>query len=302
MITFIFIISINYIVELFTYLIIVFNKLNNLQFNIAELNLDLNSLNITGNTVNSTVDPVSLSTSNTESSGSTNSSSSPSNTQGNNTTENTYRKYYSVVGGPNTKNSSTTLPANSSNNLSQAADTMLAATVVTGAMKLAQQQPSIAAKSAIVLATPLAIAGVIAAKNLSSTKYLTADLGKKYLSFDNLIEGYFKLTGDAAFDLLLVSQYMLKLALVLSIIIVYNYLILQINIDNFKFYLLKVFPIKFVDFYINSLVKLTKGGKIIIILLFIIIILCILISLYCIGFYIDNYDSIIDLYIRTKNK
>lgn len=296
MITFIFIISINYIVELFTYLIIVFNKLNNLQFNIAELNLDLNSLNITGNTVNSTVDPVSLSTSNTESSGSTNSSSSPSNTQGNNTTENTYRK----VGGPNTKNSSTTLPANSSNNLSQAADTMLAATVVTGAMKLAQQQPSIAAKSAIVLATPLAIAGVIAAKNLSSN--LTADLGKKYLSFDNLIEGYFKLTGDAAFDLLLVSQHMLKLALVLSIIIVYNYLILQINIDNFKFYLLKVFPIKFVDFYINSLVKLTKGGKIIIILLFIIIILCILISLYCIGFYIDNYDSIIDLYIRTKNK
>jgi hypothetical protein len=137
---------------------------------------------------------------------------------------------------------------------------MLAATVVTGAMKLAQQQPSIAAKSAIVLATPLAIAGVIAAKIISSN--LTADysyrkVGKKYLSFDNLIEGYFKLTGDAAFDLLLVSQHMLKLALVLSIIIVYNYLILQINIDNFKFYLLKVFPIKFVDFYINSLVKLT---------------------------------------------
>jgi hypothetical protein len=98
MITFIFIISINYIVELFTYLIIVFNKLNNLQFNIAELNLDLNSLNITGNTVNSTVDPVSFSTYNTESSGSTNSSSSPSNTQGNNTTENTYRKYFYFVG------------------------------------------------------------------------------------------------------------------------------------------------------------------------------------------------------------
>jgi hypothetical protein len=158
MISFIFIISNSIIVELFTYLIIVFNKLNNLQFNIAELNLDLDSLNITGNTINSTVDPVSLNTFNSESSGSTNSSSSPSNTQGNNTTENT-------SGGSNTTNSSPTLSANSSNNLSQFAETKYAAAVVRGAVKLAQQQPSIIAKSAIGLTTLLAKAGALLLKS-----------------------------------------------------------------------------------------------------------------------------------------
>jgi hypothetical protein len=73
---------------------------------------------------------------------------------------------------------------------------------------------------------------------------------------------------------------MLKFALVMAVYIVYNYLLLLVNVHTLEYYLLKEFFTRFVNFYIQSVIYIQKIGKIIILLLFILIILFNLIALY----------------------
>lgn len=182
-------------------------------------------------------------------------------------------------------------------------DGIIKSTALATGMQIAKKVPSIGAKTAVMGGSVLIGAGAIAAKNISGN--MSEDIGKKAntlisnsTDLNKAIEEMFNLTGNNALDLLNIIQFFHKLQIIFIIIIVYNFILLNINEDKLENFLLKIFPTKIIKFYIKSLKFFKKSGFIIIIYLLILLLISNLYSTYYLNFFICNLDNIIDIYFK----
>ena len=113
----------------------------------------------------------------------------------------------------------------------------------------------------------------------------------------------FNLTGNSSLDLMIMLLNFQKIQLFLIYLLIYNffiYLIPDTFIFKFEQILLKILPLKIVYLYIKS-VRLWKKSSLI--LIFCSIILIYYSSWqthYYLNFYLENFDGLIDLYIKNK--
>jgi hypothetical protein len=194
-------------------------------------------------------------------------------------------------------------PSNSENvssGLSSAGDSMIMATSLSGAAKLAQGHPSVATKIAClgcgVCVGCLAIVGKTLTGNISKI------VGKdKFLNLDDLnLNEILQLSGNDVADLLQIIQYFHILQFILLILLCYYLLINRINEFKLEEIISKILPIKVVNFILKNLRYMKKINKFIIIFLIIFIIISNLYSYHLLKFFIDNFDGIAELYIKTK--
>lgn len=150
-----------------------------------------------------------------------------------------------------------------SDNLTKVSDGAIMAAAITAASKLSTTSPSIAKKIVTWGISTVVGAGAIVAKNMSSN--LSSNLGKpKNFISDNpelikLIENMFNLTGNDAYNLWHLIQVFQLLQI--YIIIIYDLILFLVNESLIETFLLKVFPLRIVNYYIKSIKLLKKFNK-----------------------------------------
>lgn len=215
---------------------------------------------------------------------------------------------YNYMENKTTDSSTTPVSAGSKTVSSSAAEhgnAVIMTTAVAGGVKLAQSSPTLGGKAAILTGSVVLGSAAIAAKNLSSN--FTTNLGSKFTTFnfsnsDLHLDTVLGLSGNDSLDLLILIKIFNSTALILLIIILYNLVLSQINIEKIKNLLLYIFSIKTSSFITNFLVKAQKANNIILILLFMLLLTAVMLSYYYIGFYIENIDIIVEKYLSQKVK
>jgi hypothetical protein len=186
---------------------------------------------------------------------------------------------------------------------------ILAASLAAGA-QLAKNTPSLAGKAAILTtATAIGLTS-IAGKNMVNN--LTENVGKssnKFLPFNPIsdldLSELLGLTGNSAFDLFKIINYMQTIQLILSYFIAYNLFIYIIDFTKVFSILNKMFPgpigQKFILYFINYITKLKKVSLVFLTLFTILNLICAYLNGNNIEFFYNNFDPIIEYYIKLKN-
>ena len=185
-----------------------------------------------------------------------------------------------------------------------AADSAIMATAMGVSGAIAQKVPSIAGKSGVMLGGLILGGAGIASKNIVGNT--TKDLGKKSFLPSNYIDylnELFHLTGNNSLDLMIMLLTYQKIALFSISLLIYNFFIFLIPdtyILKYEKFLLKIFPLKIVSLYINSVRLWKKSSLILIICCIILIFISSWETYYYLNYYLENFDGLIDLYLKNK--
>ena len=177
---------------------------------------------------------------------------------------------------------------------------IIKAGTATAGFKLAQKIPSIGGK--VFCGGILAGGLAIVAKNVSQN--LTEILGKsKFISNTDLMDilkDMIPLTGNDALDLLHIVQSFQRLQFLFIILICYNILFSRINLDKLESFLHRFLPPTIVNWYIRALSVYQKTSLIYLICFIILLSICNYYSIYYLEFFVDNLDSIVNLYLKKE--
>jgi hypothetical protein len=187
---------------------------------------------------------------------------------------------------------------------------ILAASLAAGT-QLAKKTPSLAGKAAILTTSTALGLTSIAGKNLINN--LTENAGKSsnnYLSFNPIndldLSEILGLTGNSAFDLFKIIYYMQTIQLFISYFIAYNLFIYIIDFTKVFSILNKMFPgpigQKIILYFSNYITKIKKLSLIFLTLFTILNLICAYVNSNNVEFFYTNFDSIIEYYIKLKNK
>ncbi|SRR5258705_849642 len=215
---------------------------------------------------------------------------------------------YMVENQKNTTSNPNPKPLNIANSKGDSA--IIAASLAAGT-QLAKKAPTLAAKAAIFTTSAAIGLGAIAGKNVLNN--LTENMGKSsknFLAFNPINDLDFSeilgLTGNSAFDLFKIIYYMQTIQLFISYFIAYNLFIYIIDFTIVFSILNKMFPgpigQKFLLFYSNYISKIKKASLIFLTIFTILSIICAYINSNNVEFFYTNFDSIIEYYIKLKNK
>ena len=195
-----------------------------------------------------------------------------------------------------TSGSNTPTPSNSNN----AGDAAIMAVALGGASIIAANTATPQGKTAVLAGGVALGATTIVAKNIASN--LRSEIGKtKKLISDDLthyLNDMFELTGNNAIDLLNIIYLFQKLQFCFVIFTLYNFVLGNINDVKLESFLVKILPFKLVKLYIRSLIYFKKSSNIIVLSLLILLVISNYLSYYYLGFFIENLDSIINLYFK----
>ena len=195
-----------------------------------------------------------------------------------------------------TSGSNTPTPSNSNN----AGDAAIMAVALGGASIIAANTATPQGKTAVLAGGVALGATTIVAKNIASN--LRSEIGKtKKLISDDLtqyLNDMFELTGNNAIDLLNIIYLFQKLQFCFVIFTLYNFVLGNINEVKLESFLVKILPFKLVKLYIRSLIYFKKSSNIIVLSLLILLVISNYLSYYYLGFFIENLDSIINLYFK----
>lgn len=239
-----------------------------------------------------------------ESTNNTNVSSSSTSAQTNSSSVGTESANYNnttsttnTSGAPQSKESS--LQSSYSDYAGRARDGIIMATALSSASKMAQHVPSIAGKTAT-LAVGVAIGSIaIGAANISGNVTKNLGTGNSYIPFQSTMTELLNLTGNDFLDLLKLIQASQNLALFVSFLALYYFLLYNINIDKIENLLFKIFPKFFVQYFIKNINYLKKFGFVLIIIFLLLNLCATFLAIHYLDFIIVNYDAIIEFY---KNK
>lgn len=177
----------------------------------------------------------------------------------------------------------------------------MAGTTAAG-FKLAQKVPRAGGKVFCVCGGIIAGGLAIAAKNISSN--LTENIGKtKFISNNelmDLLKDTLQLTGNDTLDLLNIIQSFQKLEFLFIILICYNILFSRINLGKLESLLSRFLPAIIVRWYVRSMSLYQKSSLIFLICFIILLLICNYYSIHYLGFFIENFEGIINLYIKNK--
>ena len=195
-----------------------------------------------------------------------------------------------------TSGSNTPTPSNSNN----AGDAAIMAVALGGASIIAANTATPQGKTAVLAGGVALGATAIVAKNIASN--LSSEIGKtkKFISDDltHYLNDMFELTGNNAIDLLNIIYLFQKLQFCFVIFTLYNFVLGNINEVKLESFLVKILPFKLVKLYIRSLIYFKKSSNIIVLSLLILLVISNYLSYYYLGFFIENLDSIINLYFK----
>ena len=204
--------------------------------------------------------------------------------------------YIWMADNKSTSGSNTPTPSNSNN----AGDAAIMAVALGGASIIAANTATPQGKTAVLAGGVALGATTIVAKNIASN--LRSEIGKtKKLISDDLtqyLNDMFELTGNNAIDLLNIIYLFQKLQFCFVIFTLYNFVLGNINEVKLESFLVKILPFKLVKLYIRSLIYFKKSSNIIVLSLLILLVISNYLSYYYLGFFIENLDSIINLYFK----
>ena len=204
--------------------------------------------------------------------------------------------YIWMADNKSTSGSNTPTPSNSNN----AGDAAIMAVALGGASIIAANTATPQGKTAVLAGGVALGATTIVAKNIASN--LRSEIGKtKKLNSDDLtqyLNDMFELTGNNAIDLLNIIYLFQKLQFCFVIFTLYNFVLGNINEVKLESFLVKILPFKLVKLYIRSLIYFKKSSNIIVLSLLILLVISNYLSYYYLGFFIENLDSIINLYFK----
>ena len=103
------------------------------------------------------------------------------------------------------------------------------------------------------------------------------------------------LTGNDAIDLLIVIQSFQRLQFLFITLICYNILFTRINLAKLESFLSRFLPLNIVRWYVKSMALYQKSSLFFLICLIILLLFCNYYSIYYLGFFIDNFDDIVNL-------
>lgn len=168
------------------------------------------------------------------------------------------------------------------------------ATALAAGSKVAQSTPSIAGKLAVVGIGAAAIAAKNIAGNVSEN--IGKSINELVPSSSNNVNSFavdlFNLSGDSIKDLLILIQAFGKFEIGFLYLILYYLILLTLNIELIEKYLLRVFPQYIVNKLIIPIKLFKKNGIYIILTLVILSLIAAHLSVYYLGFFIDNIEGI----------
>jgi hypothetical protein len=196
---------------------------------------------------------------------------------------------------------------NISNNAGDSA--IIAASMAAGS-QLAKKAPTIGQKALIFSSVTALSLGAIGVKNVVNN--VTESLGKnsnKFLPFNPIndldLSEILGLTGNSAFDLIKMINYFQTIQLIVSYFIAYNLFFYIIDFTYVINKLNKMFPgsigQKYILFFSNYISKIKKVSLIFLTLFTILNLICAYVNSNTIEFVYTNFDSIIELYVNSKN-
>ena len=212
----------------------------------------------------------------------------------------------------NQNNTSSNTDAKTNINIANSkGDSIILAASLAAGTQLAKKTPTLAGKAAILTTSAAVGLTSIAGKNLINN--LTENLGKssnKFLPFNPIndldLSEILGLTGNSAFDLFKIIYYMQTIQLFISYFIAYNLFVYIIDFTIVFSILNKMFPgpigQKFILFFSNYISKIKKASLIFLILFTILNLICAYVNSNNVEFFYTNFDSIIEYYIKLKNK
>ena len=186
-----------------------------------------------------------------------------------------------------------TTPASPSN--VNPANALIMAVATAGAFKLGTKVPTLTTKAFCggILAGSLGIA------TSNITNNLTSNSGKyNFISKDEVMDiltDALSLTGNDAIDLLIVIQSFQRLQFLFITLICYNILFTRINLAKLESFLSRFLPLNIVRWYVKSMALYQKSSLFFLICLIILLLFCNYYSIYYLGFFIDNFDDIVNL-------
>lgn len=201
---------------------------------------------------------------------------------------------------------------------------IMTAALASGA-KLAQKAPNLATKAAFIAGSIGVGATAIIVKNVSG--YVSSDVEKSSLlslaslaitnislkdstvaspeeaqatPLIELLYKIFDLSGNSVQDLLKMIDYINNLQYLFLYFIIYLYILLSIDSSKMEFYLNKIYPKIFVQYFMISVNLVKKSGRIYIILFFLLLSSSIYLSNHYFSFLYENFDAICEFYQSKK--
>uniref|UniRef100_UPI0030E4472B hypothetical protein n=1 Tax=Daedaleopsis nitida TaxID=1140402 RepID=UPI0030E4472B len=153
----------------------------------------------------------------------------------------------------------------------------------------------------IVIITEWDYSSVIIQLNKFISNNLTSNSGKNFISNDELMDiltDVLSLTGNDAIDFLNIIQSFQRLQFLFITLICYNILFTRINLAKLESFLSRFLPLNIVRWYVKSICLYQKSSLIFLICMIILLLFCNYSSVYYLGFYIDNFDDIVNQYSK----
>ena len=120
------------------------------------------------------------------------------------------------------------------------------------------------------------------------------------IDFYGLINDIFHLTGNSALDLLTLIIFFKKMELLFMYILIYNLIIISIDTKIIESSIVNRYP-KITNYICIFINYTKKSSKVVIICSILLLVFSNFYSYYSINFLVDNFDNIVEYYIKNKN-
>lgn len=201
----------------------------------------------------------------------------------------------------------------------QPVDGGIMTTAIAGEVKLAQQAPTLATKTAVKGGAIVLGASAIMAKYVSgnyssyagkssifliAVTSLSRTADSKESSYMDVLTEYSKvllnLNGDSVLDLLKLIDILNNLQYLFLYVIAYISILLSFKPSNIESFLIKIFPLSLVNYYMKSINMFNKYSRVYIIILILMLGYNIYLSNYCFNVLYNNFDTICELHLSKK--
>nr|YP_010977179.1 hypothetical protein UYH48_mgp38 [Daedaleopsis confragosa]WNZ34384.1 hypothetical protein [Daedaleopsis confragosa] len=114
----------------------------------------------------------------------------------------------------------------------------------------------------------------------------------------DILTDVLSLIGNDTIDLLNIIQSFQKLQFLFITLICYNILFTHINLAKLESFLSRFLPLNIVRWYVKSMYLYQKSSLIFLICIIILLSICNYYSVYYLGFFIDNFEDIVNQYSK----
>ena len=177
---------------------------------------------------------------------------------------------------------------------------VIMATALTGGLKLTGKTPGLGRKVGVIAGSIAAGAvGIIGANSVNS---LSQDIAKKLLFGNTDFYSLLGYTRNSSFDLIIAIYQLQKFQLFFIYFILYNALLLYLNNDKVELFLKNKLSLSAFNRFTKILKYISKSSKFFIGFFTVLLVFFSILNLYYLGFFVENFDRICELYFENKPK